>query len=251
MAVAGGDAVAVREVDGVAQTADAARLDDQGVAGGDDLLAPGSVDVDAAVEGPPLGEGIPAVAEAAGQEPLDRGDGRGLGDPQVAFHELVLQRREMVLDLVGPRLEEVQALAAGILGLPRLRRGQELAHFDRERAADAGFRRRGQLGDAGHDRQLVHLLVELRQLVLDVADRPLEDLVVLLERRVLLLDLVELAAVERGAEVEDGGGDAAEGEDRQAPEYEAGLEGCEAPLAELGPRVGDEDDRVLFQCLTT
>src|SRR6202035_4782869 len=81
VAVAGGDAEAVREVDRLAVAAGRGGEHHQAVGGGEDGLAGGGGDVDPLVDAGTVGHGIAAGAEAAGQDAAHRRDGRGGGHP--------------------------------------------------------------------------------------------------------------------------------------------------------------------------
>ena len=88
-----------------------------------------------------------------------------------------------------------------------------------------------------------------RDLLREIPDAGLETLVDGAQIRVLGPHLLQPTAIETGIEVGDGSDDAADGEECQGTQNEAHLEGRKPPLAEFGPRVGDEDDGMLLQGL--
>src|SRR5947209_3402917 len=232
VAVAGGDPEAVGDVDRLAQAGDLAGLDDDAVGARPHRLARRRGDIDALVDAAAVGEGVAAVAEAAGQDAAHRGDGGRRGDPAHPLRQPGLDRVQRPGEHAGPALQRRQ--------VP----GRDLV--DRGAAADAGLGRAAlQAVHAGHDGELAGALLVVDELLLEPLDARLEGLVRPAETVVLGLQAGDLDGVDPGAEVGPGEEGRGEGEEQEGGRQQADLQVRHPPLAQLGVGVGDDDDRVV------
>src|SRR5436305_1830960 len=234
VAVAGGDPEAVGDEHRLAEAADLAGPDHHTVRARPHRLARRGGDVHPLVVAAAVGQGVGPDAETAGEDPLDRRDGRRGGDPAHPLVQLGGDRVEGAGERARPALQRRQAAGARLV--------------ERRAAADARLGAALHPLDPGDDGELPGALLVLADLVLELLDARLEGEVGPAELLVLALQAGDLDRIEVPAEVEpeeEGGGEREEEEGNGGdPDLEAGY----LPLAQLGVCVGDQDDRVVPFC---
>ena len=238
----GGDAETVRDVDHPPITALHGRLGDDAVAGGVDFFAGRGHDVEAFMEREAAGERIAAIAETAGDDAPDRGNGRHVEQTQPAIVEALLEHRHVLFDGLGLTAQVVEA-AVDVESI-----GARRQPVDTTEARLAGRR---QVGDPRNDGELVDALLVVLEFGFELLDAGLEPLVHGTQLGVFLFDLFELLTIEGRREPEPEGDDTADRQDGEGGEHEERLARREPPFAKFGPRVRDEDQGVLFQAGTT
>jgi hypothetical protein len=203
-----------------------------------------------------VGHRVAAEAEAAGEDPLDRRDGRSGGDPEQALLELGLDRvqglRELRREVGHLRQRRNAVLAAAHAGHLAHTVGDAVGDIpggvtgiERRAAADAAFRPAAQAVHAGDDGELARPVLIVAELGLKRTQAALELQVRLPQAVVLPLQAGDFCRARARMEVgpDEEGGDA--GQEEEGAGGQADLQVRHAPLAQLRVGMGDEDDSVV------